>query len=441
LETNSYREPFKSLIGDSKVMQEVRSNARKMARADIPLLLAGESGTGKRLLGRLIHESSPRNKGPFVVVDCAAIPKELLEDELFGHEKGAFTGAHTQQKGYVERADGGSLFLDRVAELTTSVQLRFARFLEERVIQRLGGRERITVDTRIFASIDEAPKQGIKDSRLQYDLYLHFVPIHLPPLREREEDVLSLAEVFLKKYVNEQRVSKHGFSRYAKEAMMEYSWAGNVRELETRVRRAASMAEESMITPVDLGLEMQGPGRLQKGTMSYQGQTLKEAREALEKELVSKALSRYGGNLTRAAEELGISRPTLYELMEKLNLPKKGWPQSPLEAKDESLYNGAKSIQEKPFDPEHLDVARSLIRTAKLYTMEGKYSEAEYLYRRSLAILEEAFGPGHGDVTTTHQELSELYKKMGGEKTAEELEKSAAALGQASLFTVEDKEN
>jgi two-component system NtrC family response regulator len=237
-----------------------------------------------------------------------------LESELFGHEKGAFTGAHIQRKGRIELAQGGTLFLDEIGELTGQLQVKLLRFLQEHRIERVGGREEITVDVRVVAATNTNLEQSIREGGFREDLYyrLGVVVMSLPLLRDREGDLMLLAKAFLHKYAAENNKKIDGITPQAIRVMERHGWPGNVRELENRVQRAVIMAEGSKVTPADL--ELSSP------QVSYEGKGLKEAREALERELIQRALDRHKGNITRTAEELCISRPTLYELMEKLEI-------------------------------------------------------------------------------------------------------------------------
>jgi two-component system NtrC family response regulator len=298
-------------------MQEVFSKIRKVATTDAPVLLVGESGTGKELAGRAIHRLSQRGKGPFVAINCGAIPETLLESELFGHEKGSFTGAHLQRKGRVEMAQGGTLFLDEVGELSTPLQVKLLRFLQENRMERVGGREEIVIDARVIAATNTDLQRAMEEGRFRQDLYyrLGVVVIALPPLRERDGDVDLLARAMLDAFGGDRRKRFQGFTPQAMRAMETYGWPGNVRELENRVRRAVIMAEGPRITPEDL--ELDSP------TARNEGITLKEARDAVERELVQRALARHKGRITQAAEELGISRPTFYDLLEKHGLGKR----------------------------------------------------------------------------------------------------------------------
>jgi two-component system NtrC family response regulator len=287
-----------------------------VATTEVPVLIVGESGTGKELIARAIHTNSSRSECPFIVINCSAIPETLLESELFGHEKGAFTGAHVQRKGRFEMAQGGTLFLDEIGELSLALQAKLLRFLQEQKIERVGGRQEILVDARVLAATNKDLSLALKEKKFREDLYyrLGVVTISLPPLREREGDILLLATVLLQKYSNENEKKISGFTPQAIQAIESYTWPGNIRELENRIKRAVIMAEGQKMTPADL--EFQSPYEI------YKGKGLKEAREALEKDFIQRALSRHKGSITHAASELGISRPTLYELMEKLGIGK-----------------------------------------------------------------------------------------------------------------------
>jgi two-component system NtrC family response regulator len=309
-------EPFEEMIGTSPQVQNVFTSIRKVATSDAPVLITGESGTGKELAARAIHRLSNRKDGLFVAINCSAIPETLLESELFGHEKGAFTGAHIQRKGRFEKAHEGSLFLDEIGELPGHLQVKLLRFLQEQKIERIGGREEISVDVRIMAASNRDLKEAMKDGRFREDLYyrLGVVVISLPPLREREGDILVLATALLQRFSRENRRKITGFSQQAIRALELHAWPGNVRELENRVKRAVIMAEGTKITPKDL--ELSSPFE------KYEGKGLKEAREALERDLIERSLSKHKGSITQAATELGISRPNLYDLMEKLGINK-----------------------------------------------------------------------------------------------------------------------
>jgi two-component system NtrC family response regulator len=309
-------ESFEGMLGTSPQIQEVFSSIRKVATTEVPVLIVGESGTGKELVAQAIHRNSSRRAYPFVVINCSAIPETLLESELFGHEKGAFTGAHIQRKGRFEMARGGTLFLDEIGELSLTLQVKLLRFLEEQKIERVGGREAIVVDARVLAATNKDLNEALKEGKFREDLYyrLGVVTLSLPPLREREGDILLLATALLHRYAHENRKKITGFTPQAIDAIKTYTWPGNVRELENRIKRAVIMAEGQKVTPVDLELDFP--------YSKYESKGLKEAREAIEKDLIQKALAKNKRNITKAAEELGISRPTLYELMEKLGINK-----------------------------------------------------------------------------------------------------------------------
>lgn len=307
---------FEGMLGHSPAMQDVFNAIRKVAATEVPVLILGESGTGKERAAQALHNLSKRKDGPFIAINCGAIPENLLESELFGHEKGAFTGAHAQRAGKVEMAQGGTLFLDEIGELPQALQVKFLRFLQERVIQRVGGRKDISVDIRLVAATNADLSKSMSEGRFREDLFfrLAVVRLKLPPLRERVGDVSLLATAFLKRFGAEVGSEKVKFTPSAIRTMEQYQWPGNIRELENRVRRAIIMAEGNRITAEDL--ELSG------NDVNVAGRTLKDARDALEREFVTRALARHNGNISQAALELGISRPTMYELMERIGLKK-----------------------------------------------------------------------------------------------------------------------
>ena len=302
---------FEDMVGNSPQMQDVFATIRKVATAEAPVLILGESGTGKELVARAIHQQSHRRKGPFVAINCGAIPENLLESELFGHEKGAFTGAHTQRPGRVELAENGSLFLDEVGELPLLLQVKLLRFLQEQQIERVGGRETIPVNARVLAATNANLQQAMAEGRFREDLFyrLGVVVMTLPPLRERGEDIVLLAHALLQRYAADSPNPIKGFTRQATTALQNHGWPGNVRELENRIKRAVIMAPGNRLTPDDLDLTTL--------YAEYERRGLREAREAMEKELIQRALNRNKGNMTRTAQELGVSRPTLHELVSK----------------------------------------------------------------------------------------------------------------------------
>jgi two-component system NtrC family response regulator len=311
-------ETFEEMLGASPQMQAVFGFIRKVAATDVPALLLGESGTGKEMAAAAIHRRSRRKDGPFVAINCNAIPENLLESELFGHEKGAFTGAHIQRNGLLETAGGGTLFLDEIGELPAPIQVKLLRFLQEQRFQRVGGRQEIQVDTRLVTATNADLQQLIEQGKFREDLYfrLAVVTIRLLPLRERGEDILGLAREFLRRYAAQEGRSNLVFAPDALRAIERYAWPGNVRELQNRIRRAVIMATGSRVATKDLELDtVTTPG-------AFSGTTLRQAREQVEREMVQQALKRHSGKITSAAAELGISRPTLYELMDKLGVAK-----------------------------------------------------------------------------------------------------------------------
>ncbi len=316
LESKARSAPQGEMLWSSRPMEEVWGKIQRVAKTDAPVLLLGETGTGKELAAKAIHGLSTRAQAPFVPIDCGAIPENLLESELFGHEKGAFTGAHTARKGRVEAARGGTLFLDEVGELPPGLQVKLLRFLQEQRFQRVGGRDWIQVDARVMAATNKDLGQAIREGRFREDLYfrLGVVVLELPPLRERSGDVRLLANAFLERFRGDSGKKLKGFTQGGLRALEAHHWPGNVRELENRVRRAVIMARGSRITAQDL--------ELGEEASPTEDLDLRSAREALEREMVEKALAKSGGNLTQAAQALGISRPTLYDLMEKLGIRK-----------------------------------------------------------------------------------------------------------------------
>jgi two-component system NtrC family response regulator len=307
---------FEGLLGNSGSMQAVFNSIRKVATTDAPVLILGESGTGKEMTAQAIHQRSARKDGPFVPINCGAIPETLMESELFGHEKGSFTGAHVQRKGRIESAGGGTLFLDEIGEISPTLQVKLLRFLQERCIERVGGRQEIQVDARVIAATNADLKKRMADGTFREDLYyrLAVVQIMLPPLRDRGDDIILLARALLQRFANENGKTGLLFAPEALRAIRLYPWPGNVRELQNRVKRAGIMCSGKRVTVQDL--------ELQESAAPAQATTLKEARESLERDMVREALRKHSGKITAAAAELGISRPTFYELMEKLGVQK-----------------------------------------------------------------------------------------------------------------------
>lgn len=309
---------FENMLGTSAQMQGVFAFVRKVAASSAPVLLLGDSGTGKEMAAVAIHRRSLRKDAPFIAINCNAIPENLLESELFGHEKGAFTGAHMQRKGLIETAVGGTLFLDEIGELPPPVQVKLLRFLQEQRFQRVGGRQEIQTDVRVIAATNLDLKDAVTKGKFREDLYfrLAVVVMKLPLLRDRGEDVEVLAREFLHQFAAQADKPPMTFSPDALRALKAHSWPGNVRELQNRVKRAVIMADGKRVTAADLELTDQAE--------FVRRPSLKEARQNLEREMVQAALKKYSGKITAAAAELGISRPTLYELMEKLGLAKNG---------------------------------------------------------------------------------------------------------------------
>ncbi len=302
------------MVGTSLAMREVFSQIRKLATVDAPVLITGESGTGKELAATAIHERSPRCRGPFVAVNCAALPPTLIQAELFGHEKGAFTGATQRKTGRIEAASSGTLFLDEIGELPLELQGHLLRFLQDGTVQRLGNSHAVPVNVRVIAATNVDVEQAMTTGRLREDLYyrLNVLRLHLPPLRARSEDIELLARFFLHRFSGENGGSVAGFSKQTLAAMREHPWPGNVRELINRVRRAMVMSENRLLTPEDLGLAE---------TPAAKGANhIRDARTEAEKEALQESLRRAGGNVSRAARALGISRVTLYRLLNKHSL-------------------------------------------------------------------------------------------------------------------------
>jgi two-component system NtrC family response regulator len=306
--------PLNGVITGSPEMLKICRLIEKVAPADVGVLILGESGTGKELFARALHQLSDRKDKPFSAINCAAIPENLIESELFGHERGAFTGAIKQSKGKIELADQGTLFLDEVGDIPAGAQVKLLRFLQERVIERVGGRQQIAVDVRVVCATNQNLEELIKDGRFREDLYyrLSELVIKVPPLRERNGDAELLAHSFLQMFNEEQRRSVRGFTSEALAAIARYEWPGNVRELENRVKRAVIMAETQRVTPADLDLVP--PNEVPEVL------NLAQAREEAERREIPRALSRAEGNISQAAKLLGVSRPTLYDLMRQHNI-------------------------------------------------------------------------------------------------------------------------
>ena len=318
LSTQQPESPLTGVITGSDSMLQVCRTVEKVAPTDATVLVLGESGTGKELLARALHELSARKESRFVAINCAAIPENLLESELFGYEKGAFTGAAKQTPGKIETASGGTLFLDEVGDMPLSLQAKLLRFLQERVIERVGGRKEIPVDVRVICATHKDLHELIRQTDFREDLYYRIgeVSISIPSLKDREGDALLLARVFLERISKQQGKKGHRFSKDAMAAIESYAWPGNVRELENRVKRAVIMAEHKQITAADLELGGNSPDEL--ATFN-----LREIRDRSDRKAITRALNHVGGKISQAAELLGVSRPTMYDLLRKFGLKPK----------------------------------------------------------------------------------------------------------------------
>ncbi len=311
MRSNEGREAFGGLIAADDRMQQVCRVIEKVAPADVTVLILGESGTGKELLAQAVHRLSPRADEKFQAINCAAIPEALLESELFGHEKGAFTGATKQTLGKVELADGGTLFLDEIGDMPLALQAKLLRFLQDRVIERVGGRQTIPVNVRVVAATNQNLKQLISQQRFREDLFyrLSEVTLDVPPLRERKADAIAIAHAFLRRYAAPLGRQIRGFTDEAIAAIGAYQWPGNVRELENRIKSAVLLTEGQVVGLTDMNL----PGTNEAAAP----QTLRDVRNRAEREAILHAMTVSAGNISRAADLLGITRPTLYDLMEK----------------------------------------------------------------------------------------------------------------------------
>lgn len=310
----SVGERFHGMVGTSLLMRQLYDRVQRVAGSDLSVLVLGESGTGKELVARAIHEESARREHPFITISCGAIPDTLLESELFGHEKGVFTGAHQQRKGRIELAHRGTLFLDEIGELSLALQVKLLRFLEERVVDRIGGRRPIPVDTRVVAATNVNLPEALARGRFRADLYyrLNVVQIPMPPLRDREGDASKLAEAFVIRDRKSLNPRVLGLSEAACGSIRSYPWPGNVRELENRVKRALVLAESPILQPADLGLPPIGQTPI--------ALTLCEAREQFDKAVIRQTLIRTNGNVARTAEALGVTRQAIYNFIERLGL-------------------------------------------------------------------------------------------------------------------------
>ena len=305
------------MLGISPVMEEVFERLKHVSKTDYPVLITGNTGTGKEIAAHAVHNLSQRAEKPMIIINCGAIPENLVESELFGHEKGAFTGASGRKIGKFEQADQGTIFLDEIGELPLLLQVKLLRFLQESTIERIGGTKTIALNVRIIAATNINPEDSVKQGTFREDLFyrLNVVPLRLPDLNERPEDILLLAHNFLLEESRKLQRGRTFFSRAAISALTIHDWPGNVRELQNRIRRALGVTINSVITPVDLGLE-EMPMEQEDHKLS----TLKDARETAEKNVVHRALALSGNNISQAAGLLKISRPTLHDLLKKCGI-------------------------------------------------------------------------------------------------------------------------
>ncbi len=313
LRSQSPGESLDGIIATDARMLKVCRTIEKVAKSDISVLILGESGTGKELIARAVHSLSERRDQPFQAINCAAIPEQLLESELFGHEKGAFTGAIKTKPGKVEFANKGTMFLDEIGDMPLSLQSKLLRFLQNSVIERVGGHQEIPVDVRIVAATNQNLPLLIRENRFRQDLYyrLSQIEVQVPPLRDRPSDILAMANVFLSRFAPSADKRKSGFTPGALAEMVAYSWPGNVRELENKIKVACLLGNKPMVTAEDLAL-----GAADRALPL----SLKDARNRAERDALERALSVTSGNITHAADVLGVSRPTLYNLMSRHGL-------------------------------------------------------------------------------------------------------------------------
>jgi two-component system NtrC family response regulator len=315
LATKASRSPFADLIAASPEMLKVCRSVERLAPTDVTTLILGESGTGKEVLVRSLHRLSPRAKKRLVAINCAAIPENLLESELFGYEKGAFTGASRTTVGKIETADGGILFLDEIGDLPQALQAKLLRFLQERVVERVGGRVEIPVDVRVVCATHQNLRAQIEAGRFREDLFyrINEATILVPPLRERTGDAVVLARAFLARFAAQHRRQIRDFSHSAMQCIEQYPWPGNVREMENRIKRAVIMADGNEVTADDL--------ELGEVTLTEDPFSLRDVRDIAEKRAIERALTYTDNNISRSADLLGVTRPTLYSLMRKHAIP------------------------------------------------------------------------------------------------------------------------
>ncbi len=304
------------IIGNSESIERLRTMVRRIAPTQITALLLGESGTGKEVTANAVHLASDRKDKPFIAINCASIPETLLESELFGFEKGAFTGAHKTTKGKIECAEGGTLFLDEIGDMPFNLQAKLLRFLQEKQIERLGGRQEISVDVRVVCATNQNLEEMVKEKTFREDLFYRVseITLNIPPLRDRDEDMLILAQYFLQRYAEEYKSNVKGFSDDGMSAIKNHRWPGNIRELQNKVKSSVIMCTGTQVTAMDLGFFDH------ENTEFELSLNLRTVREQAETIAIRKAYSLSDKNMSKAAELLGITRPTLYALIEKYDL-------------------------------------------------------------------------------------------------------------------------
>lgn len=304
------------IIGNSEKMDRMRQMINRIAPTEITALLLGESGTGKEVTAKAIHQVSNRQKKPFIAINCASIPENLLESELFGFEKGAFTGAHKQTKGKIECAQGGTLFLDEIGDMPFNLQAKLLRFLQEKIIERIGGRQEIPVDVRVVCATNQNLEEMVANKEFREDLFYRVseITLDIPPLRERDEDVLILAQFFLQQYASDYKRNVKSFSSDAIQALKTHKWPGNIRELQNKVKSSVIMSTGVQVTSMDLGFFNADDAEYELSL------NLRVVREQAETIAIQKAYALTDGNMSKTSQLLGITRPTLYSLVEKYGI-------------------------------------------------------------------------------------------------------------------------
>jgi len=304
------------IIGNSAAIERLRMMVKRIAPTEITALLLGESGTGKEVTANAVHLASDRKDKPFIAINCASIPETLLESELFGFEKGAFTGAHKTTKGKIECAEGGTLFLDEIGDMPYALQAKLLRFLQEKKIERLGGRQEISVDVRVVCATNQNLEEMVAEKAFREDLFYRIseITLNIPPLRERDEDILILAQFFLQRYAADYKSNVKSFSEDGMSALKAHQWPGNIRELQNKVKSSVIMSTGAQVTAFDLGFFEHENANLQLNL------NLRQVREEAESIAIQKAYALSEGNMSKTAELLGVTRPTLYSLIEKYEL-------------------------------------------------------------------------------------------------------------------------